>query len=136
MRVMRMMPESPITPSLCMVIRGARTNKSLQHNLLGMMAVAQLKDDSKYAAVYQLLHIFSVEKLEDYMAFHKVGSLSRVIHKLIMPLEIHLPSFKRQHVSSPLNFWRLVTVDPINLRRRSDCSRSRTTVIFSSSREF
>lgn len=90
MPVMPVVPNSLITPSLGMVIRGARTNESLQHNLLGMMAVAQLKDDSKYAAVYQLLHIFSVEKLEDYMAFHKVGSPSRVIRKLIMPLELHL----------------------------------------------
>lgn len=35
--------------------------------------MAQLKDDPKYAAVYELLHIFSVEKLEEYLAFHKVS---------------------------------------------------------------
>ena len=43
-----------------------------QHNLLGMAAVAQLKTDPKYSAVHELLHIFSVEKLGEYMAFHKV----------------------------------------------------------------
>lgn len=42
-----------------------------QHNLLGMAAVAQLKGDPKYAAVHELLHIFSVEKLEEYKAFHQ-----------------------------------------------------------------
>lgn len=43
-----------------------------QHNLLGMAAVAQLKTDPKYSAVHELLHIFSVEKLGEYTAFHKV----------------------------------------------------------------
>lgn len=43
-----------------------------QHNLLGMAAVAQLKTDPQYSAVHELLHIFSVEKLGEYMAFHKV----------------------------------------------------------------
>ncbi|CAN0170756.1 unnamed protein product [Ascophyllum nodosum] len=42
-----------------------------QHNLLGMAAVAQLKEDPKYSAVYELLHIFSVEKLGEYLAFHE-----------------------------------------------------------------
>lgn len=37
-----------------------------------MAAVAQLKGDPKYSAVYELLHIFSVEKLGEYMAFHQV----------------------------------------------------------------
>lgn len=34
--------------------------------------MAQLKADPKYSAVHELLHIFSVEKLGEYMAFHKV----------------------------------------------------------------
>ncbi|CAM9164053.1 unnamed protein product [Discosporangium mesarthrocarpum] len=42
-----------------------------QHNLLGMDAVAQLQRDPQFAAVYELLHIFSVEKLSAYMEFHK-----------------------------------------------------------------
>lgn len=46
-----------------------------QHNLLGMAAVAQLKEDPKYSAVYELLHIFSVEKLGEYLAFHEVRFL-------------------------------------------------------------
>lgn len=37
-----------------------------------MAAVAQLKADPKYSAVHELLHIFSVEKLGEYMTFHKV----------------------------------------------------------------
>lgn len=37
-----------------------------------MAAVAQLKADPKYSAVHELLHIFSVEKLGEYMAFHQV----------------------------------------------------------------
>lgn len=37
-----------------------------------MAAVAQLKVDPKYSAVHELLHIFSVEKLGEYMAFHEV----------------------------------------------------------------
>lgn len=45
---------------------------AIQHNLLGMAAVAQLKNDPKYAGVHQLLHIFSVEKLGEYMAFYEV----------------------------------------------------------------
>lgn len=49
-----------------------RSLHAIQHNLLGMAAVAQLKGDPKYSAVHELLHIFSVEKLEEYMAFHKV----------------------------------------------------------------
>lgn len=40
-----------------------------------MAAVAQLKADPKYSAVHELLHIFSVEKLGEYMTFHKVGGV-------------------------------------------------------------
>ncbi|CAM9384657.1 unnamed protein product, partial [Phaeothamnion confervicola] len=46
-----------------------------QHNLLGMDAVRQLKEDAKYGPLYQLLSIFSVEKLDAYRAFHKVRSI-------------------------------------------------------------
>lgn len=53
-----------------------------QHNLLGMAAVAQLKDDPKYAGVHQLLHIFSVEKLEEYMAFHEKHAVTLAENKI------------------------------------------------------
>ncbi|CAM9257678.1 unnamed protein product, partial [Choristocarpus tenellus] len=54
----------------------------LQHNLLGMAAVAQLEKDPKFAAVYQLLHIFSVEKLDAYMAFHKQHGVTLAENKI------------------------------------------------------
>ncbi|CAM9603571.1 unnamed protein product [Ectocarpus sp. 6 AP-2014] len=53
-----------------------------QHNLLGMAAVAQLKADPKYSAVHELLHIFSVEKLGEYMAFHEKNAKTLADNKI------------------------------------------------------
>lgn len=73
-----------------------------------MAAVAQLKADPKYSAVHELLHIFSVEKLGEYMAFHKVCAcvgvcfLSRQqYYTADQRLDIDLREKKRETPSSP-----------------------------------
>ncbi|KAG5181593.1 hypothetical protein JKP88DRAFT_199832 [Tribonema minus] len=43
------------------------------HNLLGMSAVQELRNDPEYAQVYELLRIFGEEKLETYLAFAKAN---------------------------------------------------------------
>lgn len=43
-------------------------------DLLDLPAVAQLEKDAKYAPAYQLLKIFSTQRLEAYLDFHAANS--------------------------------------------------------------
>uniref|UniRef100_A0A7S2CTT4 Eukaryotic translation initiation factor 3 subunit M n=1 Tax=Octactis speculum TaxID=3111310 RepID=A0A7S2CTT4_9STRA len=50
-----------------------------RHNLLGMTAMQQLENDAEYGKLYELLRIFSVGKLREYLNFYEAekGTMER-----------------------------------------------------------